>query len=59
MLPVEWFGLGEEEEFVFEELLRGWKDGGRGRERFIRLDPGVNPAEMYRLRTAGGTGVPG
>ncbi len=61
-LPLEWFGIGEEEEFVFEELLRGWEDGGRGWERFVRLDPGVNPAEMYRLRsvrTAGGEGVSG
>jgi starch synthase (maltosyl-transferring) len=43
--------VGDDEAYMIEELIlqNEWKE--RGPSRRVRLDPGLNPAEIFRLRT--------
>jgi starch synthase (maltosyl-transferring) len=49
-LPLELFGIGEDEDYVVEELISGTEIGGRGRVKHVYLQPGSNIAEILRLR---------
>ena len=49
-LPLELFGIAEDEDYVVEELISGTEIGNRGRVKHVYLDPGHNIAEILRLR---------
>jgi starch synthase (maltosyl-transferring) len=52
-VPIWEFGIGDEEDFVIEDLLRGTEYPWRGRWRHVRLapdSPEENVAEVFRLR---------
>ena len=53
-LPLETLGIGEDEEYVVEELISGRElPGRRGRYFWVRLVPEENVAEIFRVRKAG------
>ncbi len=53
-LPLETLGIGEDEEYVVEELISGRVLPGRyGRYFWVRLVPNENIAEIFRVRKAG------
>ena len=49
-LPLELFGIAEDEDYVVEELISGTEIGGRGRVKHVYLQPESNVAEILRLR---------
>ncbi len=53
-LPLATLGIGENEEYVVEELISGRVlPGRRGRYFWVRLVPEENVAEIFRVRKAG------
>ena len=53
-LPLETLGIGEDEEYVVEELISGRVlPGRRGRYFWVQLTPNDNIAEIFRIRKAG------
>jgi starch synthase (maltosyl-transferring) len=50
--PLDDLGIGEDEGYVVEELISGRQIPATGGWFWIRLDPGSNPAEIFRLRRA-------
>lgn len=51
--PLGELGIGEDEGYVVEELITGREMPATGSWFWIGLDPGRNPAEIFRLRKAG------
>ena len=51
--PLWELGIGEHEEYVVEELLTKREIPATGSWLWVRLDPNVNPAEIFRLRKVG------
>ncbi len=49
-VPVEEFGLGEDETYQVHDLLTDERFLWRGRRNFIALDPHTRPAHVFRLR---------
>ncbi len=49
-LPLELWGIGEDEDYVVEELISSTEIGNRGRIKHVYLDPAHNIAEILRLR---------
>jgi starch synthase (maltosyl-transferring) len=49
-LPLELWGIGEDEDYVVEELISSTEIGNRGRIKHVYLDPARNIAEILRLR---------
>jgi starch synthase (maltosyl-transferring) len=52
-VPLEDFGLGENEPFQVEDLLTNEQFGWRGRRNFVILDPHTRPAHLFRIRRDG------
>ncbi len=50
--PLDQLGIGEDEGYVVEELITGREIPATGSWFWIRLDPGSNPAEIFRLKKA-------
>ena len=48
--PLWEFGIGEGENYVVEELITGRKISATGSWFWVRLDPGTNPVEIFRLQ---------
>jgi starch synthase (maltosyl-transferring) len=53
-VPVEEFGLGEDETYQVHDLLTDERFLWRGRRNFIALDPHGRPAHVFRLRRRAG-----
>jgi starch synthase (maltosyl-transferring) len=51
--PLWELGIGEHEEYVVEELITKREFPATGSWLWVRLDPNVNPAEIFRIRKAG------
>ncbi|MEW6635537.1 MAG: alpha-1,4-glucan--maltose-1-phosphate maltosyltransferase [Actinomycetota bacterium] len=51
--PLWELGIGEDEDYVAEELISGRQIPARGSWFWVRLVPQVNPAEIFRIRRAG------
>jgi starch synthase (maltosyl-transferring) len=51
--PLWELGIGEGEGYVVEELITGRELPATGSWFWVRLDPGSNPAEIFRLRKSG------
>ncbi|HEY4815052.1 MAG TPA: alpha-1,4-glucan--maltose-1-phosphate maltosyltransferase [Chthoniobacterales bacterium] len=49
-VPVERFGIGENEAYQVEDLLTGERFVWRGRRNFVMLEPNSRPAHIFRLR---------
>jgi starch synthase (maltosyl-transferring) len=49
-VPLEDFGLGENEPFQVEDLLTGEQFVWRGRRNFVLLNPSNRPAHLFRIR---------
>ncbi len=49
-VPLETFGIGEDEEFEIEDLLCGYRGRWRGRRQWVRLDPAQIPAQIFAVR---------
>jgi len=49
--PLDEIGVAEGETFQVEELLTGTRHLWRSGEQGVRLDPAINPVEIYRLGT--------
>jgi starch synthase (maltosyl-transferring) len=49
-VPLEDFGLGENEPFQVEDLLTGERFGWQGRRNFVLLNPSSRPAHLFRIR---------
>ncbi|HZC34220.1 MAG TPA: alpha-1,4-glucan--maltose-1-phosphate maltosyltransferase [Chthoniobacterales bacterium] len=49
-VPLEDFGLGENESFQVEDLLTGERFGWQGRRNFVLLNPISRPAHLFRVR---------
>jgi len=49
-VPVERFGIGENDAYQVEDLLTGERFVWRGRRNFVMLDPNSRPAHIFRLR---------
>ncbi|HXM05558.1 MAG TPA: maltotransferase domain-containing protein, partial [Chthoniobacterales bacterium] len=49
-VPVERFGIDENEAYQVEDLLTGERFVWRGRRNFVMLDPNSRPAHIFRLR---------
>jgi starch synthase (maltosyl-transferring) len=49
-VPLEELGIGEDEPYVMHELLSDGIWEWRGRRGFVRLDPAVDPAQIFLLR---------
>ncbi|MGH9535611.1 MAG: maltotransferase domain-containing protein, partial [Terriglobales bacterium] len=48
-LPLEPFGIGEDEEFAIEDLLSGYQGHWRGRRQWVRVDPAPYPAQIFSV----------
>ncbi|MEW6042564.1 MAG: hypothetical protein AB1633_13680, partial [Elusimicrobiota bacterium] len=48
-VPVEEFGLSSDEKYKLHELLTDKVYEWKSRENYIRLDPNVEPAAIFRL----------
>jgi starch synthase (maltosyl-transferring) len=48
-VPLDVLGIGAEERFRVEELITGARHLWKGAEQTIRLDPGVEPAAIFRV----------
>jgi starch synthase (maltosyl-transferring) len=48
-VPLEDFGLGENEPFQVEDLLTGERFNWQGRRNFVILDPNTRPAHLLRI----------
>jgi starch synthase (maltosyl-transferring) len=51
--PIWEFGISEGEGYVVEELLTGREIPASGSWFWVRLDPQINPAEIFRLKRGG------
>ena len=51
--PLWEMGIGEDEEYVVEELISGRRMPARGSWFWVRLTPWSNPVEVFRVRKAG------
>jgi starch synthase (maltosyl-transferring) len=49
-VPLEQFGLADNDPYQVEDLLTGDKYSWTGRRNFIMLDPQARPAHIFRLR---------
>jgi starch synthase (maltosyl-transferring) len=49
-VPLEDFGLGENEPFQVEDLLTGERFGWQARRNFVLLNPSSRPAHLFRIR---------
>ena len=49
-VPVERFGIGENEAYQVEDLLTNERFVWRGRRNFVLLEPNSRPAHIFRLR---------
>jgi starch synthase (maltosyl-transferring) len=49
-VPVDRFGIGENEAYQVEDLLTGERFVWRGRRNFVMLEPNSRPAHIFRLR---------
>jgi starch synthase (maltosyl-transferring) len=50
VLPLEQFGLSDQDPYQLEDLLTDEKFVWRGRRNFVMLDPRTRPAHVFRLR---------
>jgi starch synthase (maltosyl-transferring) len=53
-VPIEQFGIGENDQYQVEDLLTQEKFLWKGRRNFILLDPQARPAHIFRLQRAVG-----
>jgi starch synthase (maltosyl-transferring) len=53
-VPLGDFGIGEDEEYVLEDLISGEWFHWRGARNFVGLDPHQRPAHIFRLRRQSG-----
>jgi len=51
--PLDLLGIADDEWYTVEELISGVDYPSMGWGRYVRLDPNVNPAEIYRVRKEG------
>ncbi len=51
-VPLEDFGIGENEPFQVQDLLTDEQFTWRGRRNFVILDPNTRPAHLFRIRRA-------
>ena len=51
LVPLEEFGLGDDEPYEIEDLLTGERYQWKGRANFVRLVPGKTPGHVLRLVT--------
>jgi starch synthase (maltosyl-transferring) len=49
-VPIDRFGIGENDTYQVEDLLTGERFIWRGRRNFVMLDPNSRPAHIFRLR---------
>ena len=49
-VPIERFGIGENESYQVEDLLTNERFVWRGRRNFVMLDPNSRPAHIFRVR---------
>lgn len=49
-VPLEEFGLGENETYQVQDLLTDERYLWTGRENYVRLEPGVHAAHIFRIR---------
>jgi len=49
-IPLEDFGLAENDPFQVEDLLTGEQFEWRGRRNFVLLNPSTRPAHLFRIR---------
>ncbi|HEY4781405.1 MAG TPA: hypothetical protein VIH54_06280, partial [Chthoniobacterales bacterium] len=49
-VPLEDFGLVENDLFQVEDLLTGEQFEWRGRRNFVLLNPSTRPAHLFRIR---------
>jgi starch synthase (maltosyl-transferring) len=56
-VPLEDYGLGENEPFQVEDLLTGELFNWQGRRNFVILNPSTRPAHLFRLRRNSGRNV--
>ena len=49
-VPVDRFGIGENEVYQVEDLVTSERFVWRGRRNFVMLDPNTRPAHIFRLR---------
>jgi starch synthase (maltosyl-transferring) len=53
-VPIDQFGIGENDQYQAEDLLTGERFLWKGRRNFVLLDPQVRPAHIFRLQRAVG-----
>jgi len=53
-IPIEQFGIGENDQYQVEDLLTQEKFLWKGRRNFVLLDPQTRPAHIFRLQRAVG-----
>ncbi len=49
-LPIQEFGIGEGQTYQMEDLLTGQTYDWKGASNYVRLDPALEPAHLFRLR---------
>ncbi len=49
-VPIDRFGIGENETYQVEDLLTSERFVWRGRRNFVMLDPNSRPAHIFRVR---------
>ena len=54
-VPLEDFGLAEDETYQVHDLLTDTRYLWTGRRNFVRLDPQVHPAHVFRIRRKAGS----
>lgn len=54
-VPLEEFGLGENETYQMHDLLTDERYLWTGRRNFVRLDPHTRPAHIFRIRRKAGS----
>ncbi len=48
-VPVEMFGISSGDKYPVRELITGRRATWQGREQYVTLDPGKNPAAIWRI----------
>ncbi len=54
-VPLEEFGLAEDETYQVHDLLTDTRYLWTGRRNFVRLDPALHPAHVFRIRRKAGS----
>jgi starch synthase (maltosyl-transferring) len=52
-VPIEQFGLHEQQAYTVEDLLTGERYGWQGRRNYVRLIPGQKPGHVLRVWNTG------